>query len=154
MIKIEDGRIDFDVDNFMGKLGVEQVSGYHVQNIDFPEASHLVYEGISSTNGSYSLLTAKSLEIKVEITLGSFEIDTVADELSIRERILNEINNQSIFFSSGNGFLIVTINKCSSIENIEKLLNSCIDLVPILSTLLQSYREFTPFAQQEPGAVQ
>ena len=154
MIKIENERIDFDVDEFMAELGVEQVTGYHAQNMDSPDEVHLIYNGVSAKYGSNISLTAKSLEITVEITLGSFEIQSFAEELSIRERFLNEINNQSVFFSSGNGFLIITINKCSSIENIEILLNTSIELVPMVSTFLSSCKGFIPFAQQAVGVVQ
>jgi hypothetical protein len=154
MIKIESGRIDFDVDDFMNRLGVEQVVGHCAKSMDLPYDSYLIYNGVSYKYGSNVSLTAKCSEIAVEITFGSFEIQSFASELSIRERFIGEINNQSIFFSSGNGFLIVTINKYSDIENIETILSNCIELVPIVSKLLSSFKGFTPFAQQETGVVQ
>lgn len=151
-------RIDFDVDEFMTRLGVDCVEAYVSQKIDVPDKEpYLIYEGISTSYGANITLTARDSKLTVEIVLGAFKIQSLNHELSIRQNFTDATDNENIFFSSGNGFLIVSINHCTgfiSPEGIEALVNNSLELVPKISALLSQHRDFTPFVEKSAEVLQ
>ncbi len=146
----------FDVDEFMAKLGVKQVTGYFAQNMDAPEAPYQIYEGVSKY-GANVVITIRDSNFMIEVTFGSFKTQSMNEELSIRKHFSSVINSNNLFFSSGNDFLIVSLNHCSTFtpsKGFDALINNSIELVPMVSSLLSQYRNFTPFIKTSSGVIQ